>query len=212
MDSKRGGFVKSTVIIAAIAALCACAPAADDTDAPRAVIVTSAGEIVIELNAEAAPVSAANFLMHARNGVYEGGGFYRAVRPDNDRPEVEPMSLIQGGHGFDGLPDADGVVHESTEQTGLSHVRGAISMARFEPGTATSEFFIMVEDYPGLDAGPGTRNPDELGYAVFGRVVDGMDVVEAIWAAPTSDARAPADFQYAQFLDDPVRIETVRVD
>ncbi|MEQ8405470.1 MAG: peptidylprolyl isomerase [Oceanicaulis sp.] len=198
--------------MAAIALLGACAPAAENTGAPRAVIVTSAGEITLELDTGAAPASAEAFLMHARNGVYDGGGFYRAVRPDNDRPEVEPMSLIQGGYGFDGLPDADGIAHESTEETGLSHVRGAISMARFEPGTATSEFFIMVEDYPGLDAGPGTRNPDELGYAVFGRVVEGMDVVEAIWARETSLANAPEDFQYAQFLDEPVTIETVQVD
>ncbi|MGJ3233273.1 MAG: peptidylprolyl isomerase [Oceanicaulis sp.] len=205
--------MKHSVFAAAFAALCACAPAERGApEASRAVIVTSLGEITVELDGDAAPVSSANFASLARAGVYDGGSFYRAVRPDNDRPEVEPMSLIQGGHSFDGLPEATGIAHESTLETGLSHTRGAISMARFEPGTATSEFFIMVADYPGLDAGPGTRNPDEQGYAVFGRVVEGMDVVEAIWGAPTSAANAPEDFNYAQFLNDPVRIETVRVE
>jgi len=177
----------------------------------RAVIATSAGEIVVELSG-AAPISTANFVAHAAAGTYDGGAFYRSVRPDNDRPDVAPMSLIQGGQGFDGLGEDDQIAHESTAETGLTHARGAISMGRFDPGTATSEFFIMVEDYPGLDAGPDTRNPDGQGYAVFGEVVDGMDVVEAIWGAPTSSDQAPQDFPYAQFLVEPVRIETVRVE
>lgn len=205
--------MKTTAILAAIGLLAACAPASRDAAAAqRAVIVTSLGDITVELAPEAAPVTAANFVRHAQAGVYDGGSFYRSVRPDNDRPEVEPMSLIQGGYGFDGLQGADGIEHESTEETGLSHTRGAISMGRFEPGTATSEFFIMIADYPGLDAGPGTRNPDEQGYAVFGRVVEGMDVVEAIWGGETSLEPAPEDFQYPQFLVEPVRIETVRVE
>ena len=204
--------MKTPVLIAAIGLLAACAPAEQDGGAkPRAVIVTSLGDITIELEETAAPVTVANFIRLAEAGTYDGGSFYRAVRPDNDRPEVEPMSLIQGGYGFDGLPGADGIEHESTLETGLTHSRGAISMGRFDPGTATSEFFIMVADYPGLDAGPDTRNPDGEGYAVFGEVIEGMDVVEAIWAAPTSDARAPDDFPYAQFIDAPVRIETVRM-
>ena len=85
-------------------------------------------------------------------------------------------------------------------------------MGRFEPGTAATEFFIMAEDYPGLDAGPDTRNPDMLGYAVFGEVIEGMDVVDAILARETGLEDAPEDFQYAQFLVEPVRIETVRVE
>lgn len=203
------------IILAAAAALANCAPAPQtgtEGEAPRAVIVTSLGDITVELAAEAAPVSSANFLRHARAGHYDGGAFYRSVRDDNERADVDPMNLIQGGHGFDGLPDAEPIAHEPTTQTGLTHARGALSMARFDPGTATTEFFIMVADYPGLDAGPGTRNPDEAGYAVFGQVVAGIDVVEAIWSTPTSLTRAPADFQYPQFIDETVRIETVRVE
>jgi len=121
------------------------------------------------------------------------------------------MHLIQGGYGFDGLPDAAGIEHEPTGDTGLSHVRGAISMARNEPGTATTEFFIMVNDYPDLDSGPDRRNPDEAGYAVFGQVTGGMDVVEAIAAQDTTIDTAPEDFQYPQFIVEPVRIESVRI-
>lgn len=177
---------------------------------PRYEIVTSQGVVTVELAREAAPLSVANFIAHAEAGHYDGGAFYRSVRPDNERPGVEPMSLIQGGHSFDGLAGAETIRHEPTSETGLSHVRGAISMARDEPGTATTEFFIMVEDYPGLDAGPGTRNPDEAGYAVFGQVVDGMETVEAIWRSETSAADAPEDFPYPQFIVEPVRIETAR--
>lgn len=199
-------------------ALAACSPpdGQDGYGTPQlhvvnAEIVTSAGVIALELYPDAAPVSVANFIEHAQAGHLDGGSFYRAVRPDNDRPGVEPMHLIQGGYGFDGMPDAVGIAHEPTEETGLSHVRGAISMARFAPGTATTEFFIMVDDYPGLDSGRGRRNPDEAGYAVFGQVISGMDVVEAIASQPTSLDGAPDDFPYPQFIVEPVRIESVRI-
>lgn len=181
------------------------------TALPHAVIETTHGTIVVELNETAAPVSVTNFIAHARAGHFDDGSFYRTVRDDNEREGVTPMNLIQGGHSFDGLPDAEGIVHESTLDTGLTHSRGAISMARNEPGTATTEFFIMVNDYPGLDAGPGTRNPDEAGYAVFGAVIEGMDVVDRIWMAPTSLENAPDDFAYPQFMTEPVRIERVRI-
>ena len=178
---------------------------------PTAVIETSEGEIVVALNDEAAPITVANFITHAQAGHFDGGSFYRTVRDDNEREGIAPMNLIQGGHSFDGLPEADGIAHESTLETGLTHSRGAISMARDEVGTATTEFFIMVNDYPGLDAGPGGRNPDEAGYAVFGAVIEGMDVVERIWMAPASLDRAPEDFPLPQFMTEPVQIETVRI-
>lgn len=178
---------------------------------PQAVIETSHGVIVVELDEAAAPLSVANFIAHAQAGHFDEGAFYRSVRDDNEREGVDPMNLIQGGHSFDGLAEAEGIAHESTLDTGLSHTRGAISMARDEPGTATTEFFIMVQDYPGLDAGPDGRNPDQAGYAVFGEVIEGMDVVERIWMSPTSLDRAPEDFPYPQFMTEPVVIETVRI-
>ncbi|MEO1040552.1 MAG: peptidylprolyl isomerase [Pseudomonadota bacterium] len=191
--------------------LTACSGDASPSAQPQAVIATSQGEIRVTLNAQAAPITVANFIVHAEAGHYNGGSFYRSVRDDNEREGVEPMNLIQGGYGFDAMPEAAGITHEPTSQSGLTHKRGAISMARYEVGTASTEFFIMVNDYPGLDAGSGTRNPDEAGYAVFGEVVDGMEVVEAIWGQPTSLANAPDDFQYAQFMDTPVVIESVTI-
>ncbi len=200
------------ILIAAVGiSVSACSPAETPEAAPVAVIETTLGDIAIELNAGAAPITVDNFIAHVEAGVYDGGSFYRAVRDETDRPDVDPMNLIQGGYDRDGFPGAEGISHEPTSETGLSHVRGAISMGRFEVGTASTEFFIMVNDYPGLDAGSGTRNPDEAGYAVFGQVIDGMDVVEAIWGQPTSLANAPGDYQYPQYLDDPIVIETVRL-
>jgi len=212
--------VRAAIISTAIAglALSACSPAPQEAapveapaKAPRAVIETALGDITVELKPDAAPITVANFIGHVEAGVYDGGSFYRAVRDDNERPDVEPMNLIQGGYGRDGLEGAPGITHEPTTQTGLTHSRAAISMGRFEIGTASTEFFIMVNDYPGLDAGPGTRNPDEAGYAVFGEVVDGMDVVEAIWGQPTSLENAPEDYQHPQYMDEPIVIAQVRM-
>ena len=177
---------------------------------PHAVIKTSLGEFAVELRTDAAPISAQNFIDHALAGHYDGGSFYRSVRDDNEREGVEPMHLIQGGAGWDKYEAFEGIPHEPTTQTGLSHIRGAISLGRFDPGTATSEFFIMVHDYPGLDAGPGTRNPDEQGYAVFGQVISGMEIVESIWGQPTGDTSGPDGFQ-AQWLPEAVTIETIEI-
>ncbi|WP_429911156.1 peptidylprolyl isomerase [Glycocaulis sp.] len=207
-----------SVLALAVLALAACTPpdgqegyGTPQSQVIHAEIITSLGVIGLELYPDAAPVSVANFVEHAQAGHYDGGSFYRAVRPDNDRAGVEPMHLIQGGYGFNGMAGANAIAHEPTEETGLSHVRGAISMARFDPGTATTEFFIMADDYPGLDSGAGRRNPDEAGYAVFGQVVSGMDVVEAIAAQETGLDGALEDFQFPQFMADPVRIESVRI-
>ncbi|TGY87378.1 peptidylprolyl isomerase [Marinicauda algicola] len=192
----------------------ACSPdtaTRDDGALPRAVVETSLGAITIELREDAAPVTVANFIAHAGAGHLDGGSFYRTSRPDNARADAPPMYIIQGGHSFDGLPGAEGIAHEPTEETGLSHVRGAVSMARDEVGTATTEFFITINDVPGLDSGPDGRNPDGAGYAVFGAVVDGMEVVEAIWQQPAGRSDAPEGFA-SQFLVEPVRIERVRIE
>lgn len=181
---------------------------------PHAVIETSLGDIRIMLHADRAPVSVANFLAHVEAGTFEDGSFYRVVRDDNDRPEIEnPMNLIQGGWGFEGLPEASGIAHEGTDMTGLSHVRGAVSMARYDVGTATTEFFIMLNDTPGLDAGPDGRNPsDEAGYAVFGQVVEGIEIAEAIMNGPAGGREdAPEGFAH-QFLTEPVTIHAIRAE
>jgi len=205
--------IRFSALLLTAALLAACSTLADaPATAPRAIIETSAGSITVELAEDAAPVTVANFIAHAEAGHYDGGSFYRSVRDDNEREGVAPMNLVQGGYGFDGLPGVEGIEHEPTTATGLTHGRGAISMGRFEVGTAATEFFIMVNDYPGLDAGPGTRNPDEAGYAVFGQVIEGMDVVEDIWMRETSLEPAPEDFQYPQFMVEPVTIVSVRIE
>lgn len=197
--------------------LAACTPDQPQPDGqapaslPAARVETELGDFVVQLRTDAAPVTAQNFIAHAEAGHFDGGQFYRSSRPDNMRTDAPPMHIIQGGHSFDGLPGAQGIAHETTQETGLSHVRGAVSMARDEVGTATTEFFVMINDVPGLDSGPGGRNPDEAGYAVFGHVVEGMEVVEAIWQRETGNLNAPDGFQ-TQFLAAPVRIHTISIE
>ena len=175
-----------------------------------AVIATEAGNITVELYPDRAPLTVANFIAHAEAGHFVGGRFYRTVRADNDRPEAR-IDVIQGGVDFDGLPGAEPIAHERTDATGLTHRRGAISMARDEPGTASTEFFIVINDSLILDAGPDGRHPDGEGFAVFGYVTDGMEVAEAIWSAPTGGADAP-DGYTAQWLDPAVRILSISVE
>lgn len=153
----------------------------------RVSIETSYGRIVAETFADKAPITARNFLRHVEEGLYQNATFYRAARPDNDERSPK-IRVIQGGidpscrHGP--LPP---ISHESTAVTGLSHVDGTLSMARWEPGTAASEFFIVIGDLPELDFG-GSRAPDKQGFAVFGCVVEGMDVVRRINASHTGTA------------------------
>lgn len=197
-------------LAAALASGCSTVPGFEPAETRRAVIATERGDIVVELRPAEAPVTTANFIALARAGVLDGGSFYRTVSARNDRPDAVPIDIIQGGVGFDGAEGVAPIAHETTAQTGLSHTPGAISMARDEVGTASSEFFIVINDARSLDSGPGGRNPDEAGYAVFGYVIEGMDVVDAIWNSPAGDPEAPEGFE-AQWLAPPVRIETVRM-
>lgn len=165
--------------------LCLCGPLPAQPAAPapapatvRVVLDTEAGPIVLALETERAPITAANFLRYVDQRRLDGATFYRAMKIG------ESSGLIQGGAEHRRrLPP---VAHEPTSTTGLSHVDGALSMARAEPGSADADFFIIVGDaMTGLDAGPAAGG-DRLGFAVFGRVVEGMEVVRRILAAPTS--------------------------
>jgi peptidyl-prolyl cis-trans isomerase A (cyclophilin A) len=147
------------------------------------VLVTELGEIEVEIYAGRAPVTAANFLAYVDQGRFEGATFYRTVRLDNQPHNPVKIEVIQGGLSIEGdhpaaLPP---IAHETTETTGVRHLDGTISMARDAPGSAGSEFFIAIGDQPELDFG-GQRNPDGQGFAAFGRVVRGMDVVKKIQA------------------------------
>jgi peptidyl-prolyl cis-trans isomerase A (cyclophilin A) len=172
----------------------------------RVVMTTSLGDIELELYPVEAPVTAGNFLRLVDGGYLNGGAFYRTVSPDNDNG-APPIAVIQGG-----LGDAEGpfppIAHETTKYTGLPHRDGSISMARGDVGTASTEFFICIGEQPALDFG-GLRNKDGQGFAVFGRVLAGMDVVRAIHQ---SRADLPTDEAYFrnQILNDPVTIISLR--
>ncbi|MEM7728645.1 MAG: peptidylprolyl isomerase [Pseudomonadota bacterium] len=193
---------RSISSLAALLLLTACATVPADTD-PNVVLQTELGEIEIEVYPDRAPLSAGDFLKYVDEGLYDGEGFYRVVRADNDA-RGQGMSLIQGGVIGDEF-DTPPIAHERTTETGLSNVRGVVSIARLEPGTGSAGFFfINIGDNSFLDTG-GMRNPDGEGYATFGRVVRGMDVVEAIQAGDTG-AKSPYAVTDTQYLTEPVII------
>jgi peptidyl-prolyl cis-trans isomerase A (cyclophilin A) len=176
-------------------------PAADpDTARPvRVLIRTEKGDVEVELDAAKAPATVANFLKYVDGKFYDGGRFHRTVRPDNQTDNRVKIEVVQAGaNPAKEKEEFPPVKLERTRDTGLSHKDGAVSMARDGPDTATSDFFVCIGDQPELDFG-GKRNPDGQGFAAFGRVVKGMDVVRAIQAAPAN----------GQTLTPPVRIESV---
>jgi peptidyl-prolyl cis-trans isomerase A (cyclophilin A) len=146
---------------------------------PSVVIRTEFGEIFVEIYTDRAPVTANNFLRYVDSGLFRGACFYRIVRPDNQLKDSVKIEVIQGGRYEDEEKGFPPIPHENTLATGILHKDGVISMARLNPGSATSEFFICVGDQPELDYG-GRRNRDGQGFAAFGRVIKGMDVVRKI--------------------------------
>jgi peptidyl-prolyl cis-trans isomerase A (cyclophilin A) len=158
---------------------------ADDKPQPvRVLLRTEKGDITVELDPAKAPATAANFLRYVDGGFYDGGRFHRTVTPANQPDNKVKIEVIQAGIHPDKVKDEFPPIKlERTRDTGLKHKDGTISMARDGPDTATSDFFICLGDQPELDFG-GKRNPDGQGFAAFGRVVNGMDVVRKIQAAP----------------------------
>ena len=146
---------------------------------------TALGAFTIALAEEAAPITCANFLKYVDAGRYRGGRFHRSVRLDNQTRSDVLIEVIQGG--ANQIADQESfpaIVLERTRDTGLRHLDGTISMARGSLDSARSDFFICVGPQPSLDFG-GARNDDGQGFAAFGRVVQGMDVVRAIHTSPT---------------------------
>ena len=165
-------------------------------EAPQVLIRTELGDILLEVYPDKAPVTAANFLRYVDAGLYDGAVFHRTVTLGNQPKDQVRIEVIQGAL----LPPEKSfppIAHETTEATGLSHTDGAVSMARSTPGSATSSFFICINDQPELDFG-GKRNPDGQGFAVFGKVLAGMDVVRIIHERPAE----------GQTLKPPVKIIT----
>jgi peptidyl-prolyl cis-trans isomerase A (cyclophilin A) len=166
---------------------------------PRVRITTSRGVIVVELEAAKAPITATNFLRYVDAKKYDGGQFYRASRT----PGVPGAGTIQGGPNLKSRLYRP-IAHESTTQTGLRHRTGTISMGRYAPGTATANFFICASPQPYLDAHPGGKG-DNLGFAAFGQVVDGMAVVKKILSLPTGGQTSEPAMK-GQILTNPVPI------
>jgi len=163
---------------------------------------TTEGPIVVALEQGRAPITTANFLRYVDDKRFDGISFYRAVN-------VAPgFGLIQGGLRGDARKLLPPIKHEPTTVTGLSHVDGAISMARNAPGTADASFFITVGAIPSMDADP-KQSGDNLGFAVFGHVTEGMDIVRHILQEPTSPTEGEGVMK-GQMLVQPVRILSAR--
>lgn len=159
---------------------------------PSVEISTDLGTIVVELDETRAPRTVSNFLRYVDAGLYADGTFYRTVRLDNQPDDEVLIEVIQGGVDRSRVDEAfDPIEMEGTEATGLRHTDGVISMARGGPDTARGEFFICIGAQPELDEG-GRRNPDGFGFAAFGRVIEGMEVVHRIHARETDGQRLVA--------------------
>jgi peptidyl-prolyl cis-trans isomerase A (cyclophilin A) len=174
------------VFVAALAVVSPVARAQTGDGMVRVILETERGEIEIALDARHAPATTANFLRYVDRGFYDGGVFHRTVKldPDNQPQNKIKIEVIQGRiNPARAKEDGPAIPLERTSVTGFRHLDGTISMARDGPDTATSDFFICIGDQPALDFG-GQRNPDGQGFAAFGHVVRGMDVVRAIQNAP----------------------------
>ena len=183
------------------------APPERDYETQMVLIETSRGDITVSLETERAPITAGNFLRYVDEDRFDGTKFYRAMHLDYGEP---PNGLLQGGTQMHPDRVRDPIAHEPTSETGLSHTNGALSMARYAPGSATGDFSIMIKDQIGLDANPASPDPSlQAGFAVFGHVVDGMDVVHAIHAAPIDPDKGEG-WMKGQLLAEPVEIMDMR--
>ncbi len=173
----------------------------------RVVMVTDKGTIELDLDHKRAPVTVANFVRYVDARKFDAMPIYRAMRLAwGDQPN----GLIQAGLQANPSKVFKAIAHEPTSQTGILHKAGTISMARYAPGTAMADFSILLSDLPSLDADPKGANADaQAGFAAFGRVVSGMDVVRRIWDAPLSPTKGEGPLK-GQMLDPPVRVLTVR--
>ena len=181
------------------------APAAPQYKTTRVALDTASGPIVLELETERAPITSANFLKYVDQKKLDGTTFYRAY---NVPGYPGTLGLIQGGAKSDPKRMLPPIPHEPTTKTGLTHREGAISMARGAPGSAQGDFFIIIGSLPSLDANPAAQG-DNQGFAVFGRVVEGMDVVKKILAAPVSTTEGVGAMK-GQMIEKPVSIRTAR--
>lgn len=175
-------------------------PASDPADV-RVLMQTEQGPIVLAVHSGKAPITAANFLKYVDQKRLDGTAFYRGVG-------AADYGFVQGGAQNDPKRILPPIPHEPTSQTGLVHDDGALSMARYAPGSATGDFFVVLGRMPSMDANPDAPG-DNQGFAVFAHVVEGLDVIKAILAAPKSPTKGEGVMK-GQMLETPVRIITVR--
>jgi peptidyl-prolyl cis-trans isomerase A (cyclophilin A) len=168
----------------------------------KVVMHTAAGDIHLDIEKGRAPITAGNFLRYVDQKRFDNITFYRAMKVD----EEGKYGLVQGGLRGDPKRVYPAIAHEPSAVTGLSHKDGAISMAQAKPGTATADFFIIIGDLVSLD---GKNTPEDPGYAVFGRVTEGMDLVKAIMAMPKSPTEGEGVMK-GQMLSAPVKVITTR--
>jgi peptidyl-prolyl cis-trans isomerase A (cyclophilin A) len=171
----------------------------------RVALATPLGVITVALASDKAPITCADFLRYVDAKRYDGGVFYRAMKL---APEPNLNGLIQGGLKNDPAKMFPPIAHEPTTKTGLKHVNGTISLARYDPGSAQAELFFCVGDQPSLDADP-TQPGDNQGFAAFGAVTDGMDVARKILVSPTSPTEGEGAMK-GQMLSPPIPILTAR--
>ena len=191
-----------------LAALLSIAPASAQTSAPpadpadvRVTMLTEQGPVVIAVHSGKAPVTAANFLKYVDQKRLDGTAFYRGVG-------AADYGFVQGGTQNDPKRILPPIAHEPTSQTGLVHDEGALSMARYAPGSATGDFFVVLGRMPSMDAHPDASG-DNQGFAVFAHVVEGLDVIKAILIAPKSPTKGEGVMK-GQMLETPVKILSVR--
>lgn len=191
-----------------LAALLSIAPASAQTSAPpadpadvRVTMLTEQGPVVIAVHSGKAPVTAANFLKYVDQKRLDGTAFYRGVG-------AADYGFVQGGAQNDPKRILPPIAHEPTTQTGLVHDEGALSMARYAPGSATGDFFVVLGRMPSMDAHPDAPG-DNQGFAVFAHVVEGLDVIKAILIAPKSPTKGEGVMK-GQMLETPVKILSVR--
>lgn len=150
------------------------------SDYPKVQFTAEMGSFVVEIYLDKAPITANNFLRYVRENRYKDAVIYRTVTPENQPQSTVKIEVIQGGLWAEDHPDRlTAIAHESTQQTGILHRNGVISMARSGPGSASDAFFICIGDQPELDFN-GRRNPDGQGFAAFGKVISGMEIVKKI--------------------------------
>ncbi len=180
-------------------------------DTVRIALTTDLGTITLDLDHLHAPITTENFVAYVDQKRFDGTVFYRSMRLQS---EGAPAGLIQGGTQYDPRRILKPIAHEPTSQTGILHKAWTISMARYAPGTATGDFSILLSDLPSLDADPkaagdANDNQDRAGYAAFGHVADGKEVVQKIYDAPLSPTLGEG-FMKGQMIAAPVKIITAR--